>query len=348
MLNIGNRISQHKGLPIMSTSQQPRNPRAEAQSLVDGDVEVRVLEPSPPAVTEGPFFADDPVSSEDASPGSSVLVPSGIPGPTTWTDWAADNPSHAKWVADNWLGGNRQLPPPPPGLSTARLALHRLGVYVIAPVRHAANGKFGLRWTAGGFGTPFFSDDTATDRQIRVEGTNLIDQRGQEVRVSPITTLQAAADFLGSTIDTGTAAEHDSPDVGDVNAALPVSAEATEFLGHWYGMAFAALEAVRADAGSVDASRPQLWPGHFDPAIEVGDEDHRGSYGASPGDDGIDEPYLYLSIWWPDKIGVDASDPAWNAPSFTGAVLKLSDFPPGVDPVVTATDFWTTARDRLG
>ena len=35
------------------------------------------------------------------------------------------------------------------------------------------------------------------------------------------------------------------------------------------------------------------------PAIEIGDENHRGSYGASPGDDAIPEPYLYVSVWWP-------------------------------------------------
>ena len=111
-------------------------------------------------------------------------------------------------------------------------------------------------------------------------------------------------------------------------------------------MAFAALEAVRADEASVDPSRPQLWPGHFDPAIEAGDEDHRASFGASPGDHSIDEPYLYVSAWWPDRLDLDRSDPMWNAPSFTGAMLRLSDFPDG-DPVAVAADFFRTARNAL-
>ena len=36
------------------------NPRAEAEDILGGDYEARVLEPSPPAVTEDPW-TDDPV-----------------------------------------------------------------------------------------------------------------------------------------------------------------------------------------------------------------------------------------------------------------------------------------------
>lgn len=325
-----------------------RNPRAEAQALAGQEYVARVLEPSGPAVTEGPYFADDPVEPEEDLD-RPVLLPAGMMTTVDWNTWLRDHPANGDWVAARWLGGNRRLPAAPPSLASTRVALHRLAAYVVAPVRHAANGKFGLRWTMGGFGTPFFrSAETTVDRQIRVEGTNLVDQRGGSVSSIPITTLQAAADFLGSTISSDAGAESDSPEIGDVNADLEVDEEAADFLGQWFGMAFAALEAVRSDAASVDPSRPQLWPGHFDPAIEVGDEDHRASYGASPGDPGIDEPYLYVSIWWPDKIGVDPQDQAWNAPSFTGAVLRLSDFPADTDPVTVAADFWKASRDRLG
>ena len=113
-------------------------------------------------------------------------------------------------------------------------------------------------------------------------------------------------------------------------------------------MAFAALRDVATDPESVDASEPQLWPGHFDAAIEVGDEDHRASYGASPGDHSIDEPYLYVSAWWPDKIGLDATDVFWNAPNFVGSMLKLSDFPSNLDPIEVAANFWRESRDKLG
>ena len=232
----------------------------------------------------------------------------------------------------------------PNDLISTRLALHRLATYVIAPVRFAVTGRFGLRATPAGFGTPTFGDN---DRRIRVRGHLLIDESGHAERSAPITSLAAAADFLGAHIDSETAAEHDSPPLGDVDADLQIDEEASLALGSWFNMAFDALHLVAGDEASVDASEPQLWPGHFDPAIEIGDEDHRGSYGASPGDGGIDEPYVYLSIWWPDKIGIDPSDPTWNATTFTGALLRQSDFPDDVDAVDAAASFWRGARDRL-
>lgn len=325
---------------MTTTEPTVRDPRREAEDLVGHEYLVHVLEPSPPAVDDGEWYADDPL----APRGVPALLPAGIEraGTTSWNTWLEANPVHADWVADRWLGGERSLGGPPASLADARLALHRLAAYVIAPVRHRANGKFGLRWTRGGFGTPFFGDN----RQIRVEGSTLVDQRAGRLRTASITSLRSAADFLDAEIDTDTAAEHDSPDLGDVNAALAVDDAAAHFLGKWYGMAFAALEQVRADAASVDPSRPQLWPGHFDPAIEVGDEDHRGSYGASPGDGSIPGPYLYVSVWWPDRLDLDLDDPRWNAPSFTGAVLELDDFPSG-DPADVAAAFFSSTRDLI-
>lgn len=233
-------------------------------------------------------------------------------------------------------------PEPNEHLGATRIALHRLAAYVVAPVRFRATGRFGLRAAPGGcFRTPEFDG-----RTISVEGRTLVDEVAGERRTAAITSLGAAAEFLGSTIDPETAAEHDSPPVGDSEADLGVDLESSELLGWWFNTAFSALERVVADDGSIDASEPQLWPGHFDPAIEVGDEDHRGSYGASPGDAAIDEPYLYLSLWWPDRLDIDAADPYWNAPSFTGRLLRLSEFDAAQDPVDVAADFWIDARNR--
>ena len=235
------------------------------------------------------------------------------------------------------------FPSPPATLVASRLSLHRLAAYVIAPTRYAGTGRFGLRSTPGGFGTPEFDG-----RRVRVSGSDLIDEVGGETRHTSITSLTAAAEFLGSEIDPETAAEHDSPEVGDIGADLGIDPSASSFLGGWFAMAFDALGQIAADPASVDASEPQLWPGHFDAAIEVGDETRRASYGASPGDHTVDEPYLYLAAWYPDRLGIDFEDPAWNAEGFSGAMLRLSQFDAARDPVAVAVDFWREARDRLG
>ncbi|MBV8295363.1 MAG: hypothetical protein JO085_00885, partial [Acidimicrobiia bacterium] len=52
----------------------------------------------------------------------------------------------------------------------------------------------------------------------------------------------------------------------------------------WYGFAWSVLEELRSDAGSVEPSRVQLWPEHFDAAFDCLDERRRATFGASPGE----------------------------------------------------------------
>jgi len=87
-------------------------------------------------------------------------------------------------------------------------------------------------------------------------------------------------------------------------------------------------------------------PGHFDPAIEMGDENHRASYGASPGDDAIAEPYLYVSVWWADRLGIERNE-TWDGEPFIGKQLRASEFSSGTNPVEQAAQFWRGARDLL-
>ena len=58
--------------------------RREAAERVGGRFDVRVLEPSPPAVADPPFAADDPVAVEPRTPGVPLLTPV-TGGDTTWT-----------------------------------------------------------------------------------------------------------------------------------------------------------------------------------------------------------------------------------------------------------------------
>ena len=56
---------------------------------------------------------------------------------------------------------------------------------------------------------------------------------------------------------------------------------------------------LRDDYATQEPSAPQLWPEHFDLACDLGNLDAGtcATYGVSPGDADIAEPYLYVSPW---------------------------------------------------
>ena len=348
-----------------------RHPAAEAAAAAGDSYDVRVLEPSPPAVTGDPYWADDPASpaaqghpaspapaaqrrpaspgsAEDrpASPGSAERRPVVAPhsgGDLTWDDLVGERPALAPFAADRWLGARRPLPALPSGYRAALADYHRLAYSVVAEARRRANGKFGLRYTMGGFGTPFFGDDA----QVRVVGGRLVVQESGRARSAAIGTLRQAAAFAGVAPGTA-AAEHDSPPLGDPDRRLDARAEVGDFLGAWCGLAFAALEELRFTAGTASErqrERVQLWPGHFDAAIELGSADsgQRATYGFSPGDREHEEPYVYAGAWG----DTDPADPFWNEDAFNGASLPLSRLIAGDDHCESALGFLRGARARL-
>ena len=230
------------------------DPRNEASERVGGAYEVRVLEPSPPAVAEPPWFADDPAARGDVPDGRRVVSP--IPtGDLLWDDLAAGDDELAAWCAERWLGAYRRLDALPPGYEAARDTLHELAERVISPARERVNGKIGLRYTRGGFGTPFFGDG----EQVRVEGAELV--------------------------TTGPGGERREP--------LDVGAGAVAALGDVYGFATNVLEVLRAELPG--PGRVQLWPEHFDVGLDLrsaaGEELVAG---VSPGDEHYAEPYVYV------------------------------------------------------
>jgi hypothetical protein len=316
-----------------------RDARVEAQTIVGDGYDARVLEPSPPAVMDGDWFADDPVAAA-ASPGVPVVSPvSGTA--TSWDAWVRDHPEHASWAAARWLGAYRRLPRPPATFAATKLAFHRLAVYVVSPARRRANGKIALRFTFGGIGTPFFGDD----EQVRVAGTHLVRQRGAASTSEPIGTLAVAAAFvLDGPPDVDWAEPFDVPPPGDFGAELGVDEEAAVFLGDWYGFAYSALEEVRADPDSTETTRVQLWPEHFDAAFDCLPDDRRATLGASPGDAGIQEPYLYVL---PNNFDAAPPSDCWNAPTFNGGVLQMSDLVDAPDQRAAALAFYRRCRDVL-
>ena len=316
-------------------SPAPRNALAEAQAVAG--TAARVLEASPPAVTTGPWFADDPTALD----GEDAVTPTSA-GRRTWADLAADDPRVATYAREHWLADHKPLPAVPDHYVSGRDDFHRVAFGVISNARKAANGKFGLRYTRGGFGTPFFGDDV----QVRVEGTELIVQRGETVVAETLTTLARAAE-VADTVATDDQAEHDTIELGDLDRTLDIREDVGAFLGDWFGFGTSTLEEARllgVDPDD-DVSRVQIWPGHFDPAFEMGslDAGRRATYGASPGDASHDQPYLYVAAWG----DIDRTNPYWNDDGFNGGSLSYADLRAADDPQALALDFFRRGYDIL-
>jgi hypothetical protein len=289
-----------------------RDPRAEAQERLGGRYEARVLEPSPPAVEDGEFYADDPAVPGERPEGRPVVGPT-TEADLTWDSLCAADPELSEWCATRWLAGWPRLEPLPAGTADTRESLRRLAVYVLAAARKAVNGKIGLRYTQGGFGTPFFGGD----EQLRVVGSQLVHQQGDGARAEEITTLEAAAAFAGVELSDDPGVGADLPGLGDTGAALSLDRAAAGGLGQWFGFAASVLEQFRAElrAGKAGCSRIQLWPEHFD----LGMNTEGVNFGCSPGDAEHPEPYVYVGPW--KREGLDGE--FWNA-SF-GALLAYAD-----------------------
>ena len=254
--------------------------------MLGGDYEARVLEPSPPAVTEPPF-ADDPVDPGEVPEGRELVSPVHNRGDLSWDEIASEEPDLAPWCAERWLGAWKRLEPLPERFAETRIGLHKVAEAVVAPARLPVN-EIALRYTRGGFGTPFFRQE-GRDCQVRVEHGGLVRQRGEEETREPLPAVEVAA---------------------------------ATALGEFYGFACSVLEQLRADEADGDPSRVQLWPEHFDIAFELGPEagGKRANFGASPGDEQHDEPYLYVGPWT-----VKVSGELWNGTGFSGAELRYSE-----------------------
>ncbi len=297
------------------------NPRAEAQARAGEAYDARVLAPSPPAVDDPAWFADDPVARGGAT--RPVLSPVSS-GDVLWSQVAAEDPSLAAWCRERWLGPYPSLVPIPGGYEATRVGLHAVAEHVLKPAREKANGKIGLRFVRGGFGTPFFGDDA----QVSVRGTALQVVRGGEVSTAPLTSLAAAAEALG-----------DLAGEGDPSAdPLAIDEAAARVVADWFGFAFSVLEELRARAtDELAPSRVQIWPEHFDAALELGAEatGARAAYGCSPGDEQHPEPYIYVAPWTARPTG-----DLWNAQGFPGAELPYADLLAADDPRALALEFF--------
>lgn len=206
-------------------------------------------------------------------------------------------------------------------LVATRVVMHRIAAHVLGRRRHEVSGRFGLRATPGGFGTPAFGDPLEV---LRVARGVLVRERGGESAYTEIngSTLRELASFAGTDIDKEFNCGNDSPPAGDVDEKLLVNADAIAVLGGWLQFGWQAIDSIVSALPAESAPTTiQLWPEHFDAGTNVAvAPEVRVNLGASPGDAFSASPYIYVGPWSADRPG----DPRyWNAPF--GAVLRRED-----------------------
>ena len=191
-----------------------------------------------------------------------------------------------------------------------RRSWHTLAERVLGPARHRDSGHIGLRATPSGFATPAFG----AGRVLAVAGTELLVTEAASTTRHPITTLRSAAAAAG--IEPGAETGVYVPTTpSDPDAVLPVDADSAARLGDWINFGAELLGQWRRTHAHDTPTEIQLWPEHFDLALDLGAEGRRANYGASPGDADHPLPYVYVGPW-------NASDdPFWNA----GTYARLGD-----------------------
>ena len=212
--------------------------------------------------------------------------------------------------------------------------LHQLAYFAVSPARHRVEGRMGLRATPGGFGTPEFEG-----RVARIDGSLLVHQEGTNVATQQISTVRAAAEFFGGTYNEVWFENFKDPliPVGP-DAALSVDADDSHLIGAWFEFGFAVLDSFRSESRAADdASTTQIWPEHFDAAMEAGalDGGKRASYGFSPGDGEHPEPYVYVAAWGE----IDSSISYWNDQAFNGSSLGYAELAASAEPREAALGF---------
>jgi len=236
------------------------------------------------------------------------------------------------------------LLPLPDSFASTRASVHAVAEHVLAAARHAATGRIGLVSSPGGVATPPFPVAGVGERRLEVDGDRIVRLDDGARAAVGLSTLRAAADLAGIEPG-GPASVYHLTTPCEPDAALVVDPAGSRALGAWFTFAAAALSAlVDAVDRTLDSPSPvQLWPEHFDLATDLGPDGARANYGASPGDDVVDEPYLYVGPWQEVR-----EDPFWDATSFTGATLRYSELRRAADAAERAVSFLRRGRELLG
>lgn len=215
-------------------------------------------------------------------------------------------------------------------LTSTRRALHRVAEHVLSAARKRATGEITLTAGMGGVRTPRLPDGRVlalVDDRVVVIGA---DGSRRQARV---TTVRAAAELVGT--EPGFPwTKHPPGTAFAPDEALRVDPVAAGLLAAWFALGDAALRRLVADLGPEDPPAPVVYPEHLDLAVTVDEV----NYGASPGDDAIPSPYLYVGPWAGAPAG---GDPFWDAPF--GASRAMGEVPD----VDSAVAFFREGHDRL-
>jgi hypothetical protein len=237
----------------------------------------------------------------------------------------------------------RRMVHAPEQFADTRHTLHRIAAHVLGRRRHQVTGRFGLRASPGGFATPAFGDEPEA---LRVTDGILVRDTGSRTASVPITgsTLRALVSVAGTDLGHEFSSGADTPELGDVDEPLHLDPGPAGVLADWFTVGARTLD--RVVSGLPAAAEPavvQLWPEHFDLGTNVElPSGERVNLGASPGDDGIDEPYLYVGPWGTERPG----DPTfWNA-AF-GAVRRASELGGPADALDAGVEFLRSGLGRL-
>lgn len=195
-----------------------------------------------------------------------------------------------------------------------RRALHAVAELLLAGPQHAACEHIRLQVVPGGFATAFEphvavigADVVRGDTRIGIDGRS-IHELAEALGLAWQDLAHVYRDVTGQ----------------DADETLAVDCAAAEEICSAYAVGDAALRAF------APAEDPILWPEHFDLAITVDEV----NYGVSPGDAGIERPYMYVGPW-----SVPERDDFWDQ-SF-GAARPLAASAEEV------AAFFRAGRDRI-
>ncbi len=234
--------------------------------------------------------------------------------------------------------------PLPSDWTPQRLLAQRLATHVLGQARHRHDGLFDLVPLPGGFGTPAVGPER---ERVRLVGGSMFVERvvGDDVR--DLTATTDVFTVAGSTVRQLCAAigfepdpdfwvGNDTPALGDPDEMIVLDSDTPSVLGEWYLLGQRAIEEAVASLPNAEATVGRLWPEHFDFGIDIAAAPGvRCNLGAAAGDGFLDEPYLYVGPWGPERPG-----PAeyWTAPF--GATLTFAELNIVEEPLGRAVEFF--------